>query len=208
MMNEKKERFAQEYLVDLNATQAAIRAGYSEKTARSQGQRLLTDVDIQAAITAGQKARSERTLITQDRVLEELASIAFANKVDLVDWGMKEIRIGYDDQGKRLGPAEIGEATVVLSEWGPYVEPVNAADLTESQRRAVKKVGLNAAGFVIETHDKVGALAKLGDHLGLFKRKLELSGPDGEPLLDDLSVATRLAALMALAQTRKAEDGG
>ena len=54
--------FAQEYVVDFNATKAAIRAGYSEKTARSQGQRLLTNVDIQAAVSEAIKARMERTL--------------------------------------------------------------------------------------------------------------------------------------------------
>jgi len=54
--------FAQEYVVDFNATKAAVRAGYSEKTARSQGQRLLTNVDIQAAVSEAIKARMERTL--------------------------------------------------------------------------------------------------------------------------------------------------
>lgn len=73
----KQQRFVDEYLVDLNATQAAIRAGYSERTARSQGQRLLTDAAIADAITQGQATRSERTGITQDRVLREFASMAF-----------------------------------------------------------------------------------------------------------------------------------
>ncbi len=68
-MTPKQQRFVTEYLVDLNATQAAIRAGYSEKTARSQGQRLLTNVDIAMAIEAGQAKRSERTEVTQDYVL-------------------------------------------------------------------------------------------------------------------------------------------
>jgi len=68
-LNEKQHRFAQEYLIDLNATQAALRAGYSEKTAKSQGQRLLTNVDVQAAISQGIKVRSQRTEVTQDYVL-------------------------------------------------------------------------------------------------------------------------------------------
>lgn len=67
---------ARPYLVDLNATKAAIRAGYSERTAKSQGQRLLTNVDIAAAIEKAQEARSERTEITQDWVIANLKSVA------------------------------------------------------------------------------------------------------------------------------------
>ena len=68
----KHKRFCEEYLVDLNATQAAIRAGYKEKTARSQGQRLLTNVDIQKYIAELQKKQSERTGITADTVGKHL----------------------------------------------------------------------------------------------------------------------------------------
>ena len=68
----KQEHFAEEFLIDLNATQAAIRAGYSEKTARSQGQRLLTNVDIAKAIAAGQAKRGKRTEIDADYVLTSI----------------------------------------------------------------------------------------------------------------------------------------
>ena len=65
----KQKAFVAEYLIDLCATQAAIRAGYSEKTARSQGQRMLTNVDIARAVATAQARRSERTEVTQDYVL-------------------------------------------------------------------------------------------------------------------------------------------
>lgn len=68
----KQEAFVHEYLVDLNATQAAIRAGYSPRTARAQGHRLLTDADIAAAIEAAQAERSERLRLTADDVLRGL----------------------------------------------------------------------------------------------------------------------------------------
>lgn len=71
-LNEKQKRFVEEYLIDLNATQAAIRAGYSQNTARSIGQRLLTFVDIQAAIQQAQSNRSERVQITQEEVIRRL----------------------------------------------------------------------------------------------------------------------------------------
>ena len=74
MGQNKHERFVEEYLIDLNVTQAAIRAGYGEKTAKSQGQRLLTNVDIAAAVTRPQGDRIERTNITQDYVLESIFS--------------------------------------------------------------------------------------------------------------------------------------
>lgn len=74
-LNEKQKRFCEEYLVDLNATQAAIRAGYSEKTAYSMGQRLLKNVEVKTYV-AGQieKIRSERTADAQE-VLEYLTSV-------------------------------------------------------------------------------------------------------------------------------------
>lgn len=68
----KQARFKDEYLIDNNATQAAIRAGYSKKTAKSQGQRLLTNVDVAAAIKVGQKDIAKRNGLTIDDILDEL----------------------------------------------------------------------------------------------------------------------------------------
>ncbi|WP_375183503.1 terminase small subunit, partial [Marinobacter sp.] len=66
----RQQRFVDEYLIDLNATQAATRAGYSAKTAASQGERLLRNVDVAAAIAAAKKARTERTEVDADYVLK------------------------------------------------------------------------------------------------------------------------------------------
>ena len=82
----RQQRFVEEYLVDLNATQAAIRAGYSAKTATSQGERLLRNVEVSAAIQAAQKARSERTKVTVDQVLLRLWSIATADANELIEF--------------------------------------------------------------------------------------------------------------------------
>ncbi len=71
-MTDKRARFVDEYLVDLNATQAATRAGYSEKTAYSQGQRLLKDVEVAKAIAERQAERAERVRVTADDVLAGL----------------------------------------------------------------------------------------------------------------------------------------
>lgn len=72
----KQQRFVEEYLVDLNATRAAIRAGYSEKTACEQASRLLANVKVAAAIAEGKKQRSEETKITAEWVLNNLKNIA------------------------------------------------------------------------------------------------------------------------------------
>ena len=104
-MTAKQERFVQEYLVDLNATQAALRAGYSEKTARSIGAENLSKPDIEKAIADALEARRLRTEITQDRVLEELAAIAFAPGIDerLAQLRMSDQLAALDKLAKHLG---------------------------------------------------------------------------------------------------------
>lgn len=82
-LNPKQQRFVEEYLVDLNATQAAIRAGYSAKTAHAIAEKLLRKAEINEAIQSAMKSRSERTEVTQDRVIQELAAMAFYDPADL-----------------------------------------------------------------------------------------------------------------------------
>lgn len=74
MLTDKQQRFVDEYLIDMNATQAAIRTGYSEKTAKQQGSRLLTNVDVLAAVKAGQAKVAERIEVTQEYVLSSIVS--------------------------------------------------------------------------------------------------------------------------------------
>ena len=84
-LTEKQQRFIDEYLIDLNATQAAIRAGYSVKTAREQASQNLTKLNIQQAISEKMAERSKRTGVNQDRIVLELAKIAFVNAADVID---------------------------------------------------------------------------------------------------------------------------
>lgn len=81
----KQQCFVDEYLIDLNATQAAIRAGYSPKTAAVQASRLLANAKVSAAVACAMAERSKRTGITQDRVLMELAKVAFIKLTDIID---------------------------------------------------------------------------------------------------------------------------
>ena len=90
-LTEKQQRFVDEYLIDLNATQAAIRAGYSVDTAKEIGYENLTKPHIQKVIAERMAERSKRTGVNQDRIVEELAKIAFVNIEDVVDTDTGEI---------------------------------------------------------------------------------------------------------------------
>ena len=138
-LTEKQKRFVQEYLIDLNATAAARRAGYSEKTACEQGSRLLANVKVQTELQYQQAKRQKRTEITQEKVLQELAAIAFAN--------------GYDF-------AQVIKPGVV--------RVIPTEEIPQDKRKAVASIKETANGTEIKTYDKVRALGLLGKHLGIF----------------------------------------
>lgn len=93
-MTERQKRFCEEYLIDLNATQAAIRAGYSPKNADKIGPELLGKTRVSNAIQQAMAARSRRTGISQDRVITELAKIAFVNASDVIDLDQAKVQPG------------------------------------------------------------------------------------------------------------------
>jgi phage terminase small subunit len=88
-LSDKQRAFIAEYLIDLNATQAAIRAGYSKRTARAAGHKLLCNPAVADAVAAAQAERSERTEITADRVLQELAALAFLDPAQIAAANIK-----------------------------------------------------------------------------------------------------------------------
>ena len=144
----KQRMFVKEYLVDLNATQAAIRAGYSPKTAYSAGQRLLKEVEIQNAVQSAMDERGERVKITQDRVLLEYARIAFfdSRKLFQSDGSPKDIQELDDDTAAALSGMDV-------------VQEVNSKNQTISYIRKYRIA------------NKLGALDSLAKHLGMFERK-------------------------------------
>lgn len=170
-LTEKQKRFVDEYLIDLNATQAAIRAGYSERTAAEQGARLLINVKVQNEISNQMKDREIRTEITQDMVVRELAAIAFSNGADYSKVVTKQ---SVDDMGNAV-------------EY-PDVELKNTDELTAQQKKAIAGIKQTKFGISVETCDKVKALELLGKHLGMFKDKIEVSGTlkAEQSKLDDL----------------------
>ena len=148
-MTPKQELFVKEYLVDLNATQAAIRAGYSARTAEWQGPQLLGKSHVSAAIQAAMNKRSAKIEITEQRVLEEIAKMAFVNIQDL-----------YDENGI-LKP---------INELPRHVAAgIQSVKVNLTEACAVQEVKL---------WDKKGALELLGKHLRLFADRLELDVSD------------------------------
>lgn len=148
-LTEKQQRFVDEYLIDLNATQAAIRAGYSVKTAQEQSARLLSKVMVQQAIAEQMAERSKRTGVNQDRVVLELAKIAFVNAADVINAEDATIKIGATS-----------DDTAAIQSVKVKVIPTKEGEGIE------REVRLN---------DKLKALELLGKHLGMWNDKLDVS---------------------------------
>jgi phage terminase small subunit len=164
----KQERFIQEYLIDLNATQAAIRAGYSAKTAEQQAYQLLQKTLVSTAIAAAQQKRAERTGITQDRVLQELARIAFF-----------DLRKLYRDDGSLKAMHELDDDAAAVLAGVDVVEMAGGAKIG-GEDGGIQHVPMFTKKTKIP--DKVAALGLAMRHLGMLKDKTELTGPGGGPI--------------------------
>lgn len=174
-LNERQEQFCNEYLLDLNATQAAIRAGYKEKTAYSMGQRLLKNVEVQNYIQQRKQDRVKRTEITQDMVIQELALIAFSNAADYASVVEENVMVERD--GEQFPLLDLDGNPVKYR----TVRPVLTAELTEDQKKALSVIKKGRDGFEVKPYDKVRALELLGKHLGMFTDKVEMSGQVNNP---------------------------
>lgn len=152
-MTEKQKIFADEYLIDLNATRAYRKAYPSVKkdeTAAAAAARMLRNVKVAEYIQERMQERQKRTEITQDRVLQELAAIAFARATDY---------------------AEVKDECVKIKD---------TKDLDEQQVRAIAGIKEGKFGIEVKLNDKEKALELLGRHLGMFKDKVEVSGLEEE----------------------------
>ena len=140
-LTEKQKRFVSEYLIDLNATQAAIRAGYSEKSASRIAVELLNKTQVAAEVRKRQTRLQNKLEITQEKVLQELAAIAFASGADFA-----EVR-------------KNGSVKIIPTE-----------ELPQDKRKAIASIKKGRYGTEVSTYDKVRALEMLGKHLGMFER--------------------------------------
>lgn len=114
----RHRRFVEEYLVDLNGTRAAIRAGFSERTVAQQATRLLRNVQVQQAIADAQLARSKRTQVTADAVVERLAVVGFADPRDVVRWGPWGVEVHESDDLTPEQAAAVAEMTYRVTKDG------------------------------------------------------------------------------------------
>lgn len=161
-LTEKQKRFVTEYLVDLNATQAAIRAGYSPKSASRIAVELLNKTQVSAELQKRQTTLRNKLEITQEKVLEELAAIAFANGADF--------------------------AMVTRS---GIVRIIPTEELPEEKRRAIASIKEGQWGTEVKTHDKVRALELLGKHLGVFDNGASAAAEQENNIFEVIDQSTR-----------------
>lgn len=154
-LNDRERRFVDEYLLDLNATKAAERAGYSSKTARAQGSRLLTRVAIQAAVEAGMENRQQRTEVDQDRVIHETALLAFSDVTHYI--------LGDDGQ-VRLAEGAPRDAMRAVSSIKRKTRSYTYADGSESVTRDIE----------LKLWNKPEPLKLAGRHVGLFPNEVKV----------------------------------
>lgn len=150
-LTEKQKLFVQEYLIDLNATQAAIRAGYKatkKNTFEVIGYQLLQKTSVSEQIQLAMAERSRRTGINQDRVIQELARIAFVNPQNVIN---------SEDASVRADASEDDLACI---------QSVKVKTMDGDKGSSVERE--------VRLADKMRALELLGKHLGMFKDKIEL----------------------------------
>lgn len=163
-LTEKQAAFVREYLIDLNAAQAAIRAGYSAKTAKQMGFENLQKPQVAEAVQKAMDERSKRTEITADNVINELAKIAFSDMRRIAVWGPRGVTFKASDDLAPEDAAAVAEIGETVTQHGG------------SQR--------------VKLHDKLQALQLLGKHLKLFPDRHEHTGADGGPIRSEATLHT------------------
>jgi phage terminase small subunit len=161
-LSKKQETFIAEYLTDLNATRAYIAAGYSQNGAAQSASKLLTNAKISAEISRKQGKRLEKLEITADRVLSEIAKLAYYDPRNFLesDGSMKQIK-------------DIDDVTAMA------IAGLEVCELFEGTGDQKHAYGLLKK---IKLADKGQNLERLGRHLKLFTDKKELTGANGGPI--------------------------
>ena len=168
----KQKRFCEEYIVDFNGKQAAIRAKYSKKTAEVQSSRLLSNAKVQEYISKLTQKQQQRTEITADRVIEEIAKVAFCNIKNL-----------YNEDGRLKEPQELEDhISATVSSF-------------KNRREYQGKDEDGNAGFATideyKTYDKLKALELLGKRFAIFTDKQEVTHTISEEMQQALLKASK-----------------
>jgi phage terminase small subunit len=157
-LTDKQLLFCQEYLKDLNGTQAAIRAGYSAKSANEIAAENLAKLSIQSKVQELKNERSERCEITADMILKELASIGFSKITDFLKIEEVDKPIGEDDEEGR--PITINMKDVIV---------FDTASIPKDKIPAISEIKMTRDGISLKLHDKIAALEKIAKHIGFFE---------------------------------------
>lgn len=167
----KQDRFVDEFLIDMNGTQAAIRAKYAKGSAHVAASRLLKNDKIIDALAIAKERRAERVEISQDAVVKELANLGFSNMLNFIK---------VDKDGKTS---------------------LDLTRMTREQAAALTQMTIEDGKTTIKVADKKAPLELLGKHLGMFPNKHEHSGPEGGPIevSEGLDLARRIAFAMTKA---------
>ena len=161
-LNERQRRFAEEYGVDRNATQAAVRAGYSPRTAYSQGQRLLKNVEVSALVDSFEEERTERTRVTADKVIRELARLAFSDMRSYVKWGEDGLTDKSSDELSADDAAAVTHVKFTPGRHGKTVE-IKLGHKDSALKALAEHVGAVDAAVEREMDAVMGALEEALD---------------------------------------------
>jgi phage terminase small subunit len=192
-LSAKQQLFIDHYLISYNATEAALRAGYSEKTAYSQGARLLKNVEISTAIDE----RLSESAMRADEVLRRLAEQARSEHARYIvnHPRLDMVQMALDGKGDLI-PAVIDEhgnidvaqmaRDGVLELYAPYIHTSTYVDLDamrqDGMMHLVKGVKQTKEGLQVEFYDAQSALQLIGKHHSLFVDRQEVTGKDGGPI--------------------------
>lgn len=171
----KQERFCEEYMIDLNATQAAIRAGYSPKTANEQAGRLLVNVSIQEKITELRSKISEKNENLTQRVIDELVKVGFSNIQDYITNGNSVQDLADIEPHKAAAVASVKKSVTTFGD--------------DKGNEGIKEV------VEFKLWDKISALEKVGRHLGIFEKDNSQSKPQIAQPFSDAQVDRIIATL-------------
>lgn len=181
-LSDRQQRFVDEYLIDLNATQAAIRAGYSPNGAKVQAVRLLSNANVAAAVARGKAKAGTKLEITRDRVLKELARIAFSDLRRVVDFGPDGVKLKEGSELADDDAVAIESVGQSFNQYGPTVK--------------------------VKLYSKTDALEKLAKHLGLFNEERSPLDALLDALPAEFSRAIRAALASQLSGGGSGSGGG
>lgn len=167
-LTEKQKRFANEYLIDLNATRAyreVYKSVKSDEVAKAAASRLLTNVNLSEYINKKMKAREIRTEISQDDVIKELAKIGFANLKDYLEYKTVKTIVENDEK--------TGEPIIDYKQIVDTIDSKNV-DMSVIQEISIAKDGT----FKFKLYDKQKALELIGKHLNMFTDNIKIKGDE------------------------------